>query len=244
MLITSIYCSIAQENDCHNLNINVGSDFQLKIESLSNNSIVAKRNSNEKRFYKTCNEMKAFKPDALSGMYTLNPSDNNYVTVFCNVTDKFAITTIRHNIQDEINIKGFKEHFSYAKHVEYEIPSDYIREIINSHLYCRQFIKYRCKGSMLLKSSDQWGYWASQDNTRRNYWGGSTKDNYCACGMTGTCINKSYKCNCDQNSESITTSDEGFLEKKDHLPVGYLRFGDTDAPGENGWYQLGPLECF
>ena len=46
-------------------------------------------------------------------------------------------------------------------------------------------LQYRCKGSMLLKSSDQWGYWASQDNTRRNYWGGSTKDNYCACGMTG-----------------------------------------------------------
>lgn len=46
-------------------------------------------------------------------------------------------------------------------------------------------LQYRCKGSHLLRGPyGQYGYWASQDNTRRNYWGGSTTNNYCACGMT------------------------------------------------------------
>jgi len=336
LMISSVFYSFAQENDCHNLNINVGSEFQqgeslnigppglpgkhgpagskgdsgpkgnkgdagkvpfeaeskiiennrilldisqqfievfqenenkmnkmqedlneLKLENLKlkydlNNSVLADGSSStpdkpiekEERFYKTCSEMHVFNPEAVSGVYILNPSGHNYIRVFCNVTDTTAITTIRHNIQGEINIRGFDPHYSYGKHVEYEISPGYIREIIDTHLYCRQFIKYRCKGSILLKSGDQYGYWASQDNTRRNYWGGSAKSNHCACGMTDTCIDKSYKCNCDQNSINIITSDEGYLDNKNDLPVGYLRFGDTAGNGENGWYELGPLECF
>jgi len=220
--------------------------MQQDLDELKLENIKLKRENvkNYRKFYKTCNEMKVFNPDAVSGMYTLNPSDHNYVTVFCNVTGNTAITTIRHNTPDEVNIKGFEAKYSYGKHVEYKIPSSYIREIIDVHLYCRQFIKYRCKGSILLKSDDQYGYWASQDGTRRNYWGGATKSHHCACGMTGTCVDKKQKCNCDNNSDGVITSDEGFLENKDNLPVGYLRFGDTGGNGEDGWYKLGPLECF
>ena len=54
---------------------------------------------------------------------------------------KTAITTIRHNIPDEVNVKGYEAKFSYQKLVEYEIPPSYIREIIDAHLHCRQFIK-------------------------------------------------------------------------------------------------------
>ena len=61
---------------------------------------------------------------------------------------------------------------------------------------------------------------------------------------TDICFNKAYKCNCDQNSKRITTSDEGYLGEKDHLLVGYLPFGDTGDPSENSCYQLGSLEYF
>jgi len=220
--------------------------MQRDLDELKAENVKLKQKSVEieRRFYRTCSEMRVFNPDVVSGMYTLNPSGHNYVTVFCNVTGNTAITTIRHDTPDEVNIKGFDPHLSYGKLVEYELPSSYIREIIDSHLYCRQFIKYRCKGSILLKSDDQYGYWASQDGTRRNYWGGATKSHHCACGMTGTCLDKKQKCNCDQNSSDVITSDEGYLENKSNLPVGYLRFGDTGGSDENAWYELGPLECF
>ena len=62
--------------------------------------------------------------------------------------------------------------------------------------------------------------------------------------FTGNCVNTSYKCNCDQNSNSIETSDEGFLTNKEHLPVIEVSFSDTGAESEIGWHTVGPLECW
>ena len=49
-------------------------------------------------------------------------------------------------------MKGFEAKYSYGKHVEYEIPPSYIREIIDAHLHCRQFIKVNSTKNHILVS--------------------------------------------------------------------------------------------
>ena len=58
------------------------------------------------------------------------------------------------------------------------------------------------------------------------YWGGATGSSKCACGMTNSCANPSYGCNCDAN-DKVWREDSGLLTDKTHLPVRQLRFGDT-----------------
>jgi len=67
---------------------------------------------------------------------------------------------------------------------------------------------------------------------------------YCTV-LSDSCIDNTYKCNCDNNSVNVETSDEGFLTDKGFLPVTALQFGDKQSGSkERGWYTLGPLICW
>ena len=63
------------------------------------------------------------------------------------------------------------------------------------------------------------------------YWGGSNS-NYpykCACGVTGTCADMAYGCNCDKNDH----------ESREDMQ---LRFGDNSgSSGQRGYHTLGKL---
>ena len=78
-----------------------------------------------------------------------------------------------------------------------------------------------------------------------NYWGGATSaDPYkCECGLTNTCADTSYGCNCDKN-DKLWRADSGLLTEKAYLPVTQLKFGDTDDPGEQGYHTLGKFKCY
>ena len=75
------------------------------------------------------------------------------------------------------------------------------------------------------------------------YWGGASGNSKCACGMTNSCANPSYGCNCDAN-DNAWREDSGLLTDKIELPVKQLRFGDTGDGAEQGYYTLGKLKCF
>jgi len=75
------------------------------------------------------------------------------------------------------------------------------------------------------------------------YWGGASGSGKCACGMTNSCAEPRYGCNCDQN-DYVWREDSGLLTDKTHLPVKQLRFGDTGDNGEQGYHTLGKLKCY
>ena len=86
-------------------------------------------------------------------------------------------------------------------------------------------------------------WWVSRDSAKMTYWGGASPGSgKCACGMTNSCADSSYGCNCDKN-DSVWREDSGFLTDKTKLPVKQLRFGDVNS-GEEGYHTLGKLKCF
>nr|XP_039261613.1 contactin-associated protein-like 2 [Styela clava] len=64
----------------------------------------------------------------------------------------------------------------------------------------------------------------------------------CACGKNGNCNGTSTTCNCD-NNDFKWRQDDGYLTKKDTLPVTQLNFGDVLGIEERGYFTLGKLEC-
>ena len=87
---------------------------------------------------------------------------------------------------------------------------------VSSH--CEQFIKYECYGSLLLSNNNPIGWWVSRDSTMMEYWGGASASGKCACGMTNSCADPKYGCNCDKN-DLVWREDSGLLTDKTHLPV-------------------------
>ena len=66
----------------------------------------------------------------------------------------------------------------------------------------------------------------SRDSSKMTYWGGASVSGRCACGMTNSCENPSYGCNCDKN-DNVWREDSGLLTDKTKLQVKQLRFGDV-----------------
>jgi len=225
--------------------INLSEKFNL-FQNLTNETIEKVNNFRFLQFPKTCSEIYRNDLTMISGSYTIFPENNQPVKVYCEVTNQAARTVMKHDSQSEISVNGYEEPYSYGRVVTYENSMDQIEAVIKLSKECRQYIKYRCKGSVLFNGdSTDHASWTSRDGIRRSYWGGSIRDGYCACGEKGTCVSNRHnaKCNCDGNDGSITTSDEGYLTQTDLLPVIKINFGDTGGSGEQGWHTLGPLEC-
>ncbi|XP_076814580.1 contactin-associated protein-like 5 [Clavelina lepadiformis] len=154
-------------------------------------------------------------------------------------------TIVEHDSMAEIEASKCRGARCYKRVIRYNVDLKQIAALIQVSQSCRQFIKYRCGGSVLLYgSATDYGSWVSRNGTRMKYWGGaaSRRDNYCACGETGTCVESDQLCNCDKNNLP-ETSDEGYITDPDALPVTQLQFGDTDGSGEYGFHTLGALEC-
>ncbi|XP_039271356.2 uncharacterized protein LOC120345851 [Styela clava] len=190
----------------------------------------------------TCEQLKAQDRVQKSGTYMLGPFNSKY-EVHCDFSESDAITAIRHDSMDEVLMPECEAKGCYSKVPHYAMSLDNIIKIIDNSRECRQFIKARCEG-MLLFRTDPFAWWVSRNGEKMLYWGGATSRSnyYCACGETGTCADKSFKCNCDKN-DAVLRTDEGFLTDKTKLPVKELRFGDMGGETETGWHTLGQLEC-
>lgn len=179
-----------------------------------------------------------------SGFYQIGIPGDEY-SVYCNLFSSTAITEIWHDSTVEQAVTSCQNAACYSHRPQYLLAMDKILKVMQHSDRCQQFIKYRCQGSVLLYyPNTPYGYWLSRDGEKMNYWGGgsSKRTGYCACGETGSCLNKQKRCNCDVNNGTMT-GDEGFLTDKAKLPVSEMRFGDTDDSGEHGWHTLGKLEC-
>ena len=83
----------------------------------------------------------------------------------------------------------------------------------------------------------------SRDSTRMTYWGGASINGKCACGMTNSCADSRYGCNCDKN-DRVWHEKNGLLTDKTKLSVKQLRFGNTAGGRQQGYHTLGKLKCY
>ncbi|KAL9951849.1 hypothetical protein ACROYT_G044585 [Oculina patagonica] len=151
---------------------------------------------------------------------------------------------ISHDSEDRTHVTGCSPQGCYKRDIHYT-GADLLQlgslAAISAH--CEQFIKYECHGSRLFRN--MYGWWVSRDGDKMTYWGGSNFSfpYKCACGVTGTCANTAYGCNCDAN-DGTWREDSGLLTDKSHLPVKQLRFGDAWNSVQHGYHTLGKLKCY
>ena len=159
------------------------------------------------------------------------------------------MTVISHNSETRTLVDGYEGKGDYLRSIHYSGASmSQLASLTNVSSHCEQFIKYECYGSLLLRYS--FGWWVSRDSTEMRYWGGASPGSYkCACGMTKSCADSIYGCNCDKN-DGVWREDSGLLADKSQLPVKQLRFGDTGTYGdhavkdEKGYHTLGKFKCY
>ena len=187
---------------------------------------------------------------SVSGNYVIDPDGKGGLapfTVYCDMTGKkgVGVTVISHDSESRTLVKGYEGYGSYSRDIHYTGASlSQLAKLTRVSSHCEQFIKYECRGSVLLyRNSPLHGWWVSRDATTMTYWGGAYGSGRCACGMTSSCANSRFGCNCDKN-DYVWREDSGLLTDKTHLPVKQLRFGDTGDKGEGSYHTLGKLKCY
>ena len=151
------------------------------------------------------------------------------------------MTVISHDSESRTLVDGYDSPGSYSRDIHYTGASlSQLASLTRVSSHCEQFLKYECYGSLLFRGGFAW--WVSRDSNKVTYWGGASRSGKCACGMTSSCVNPSFSCNCDKN-DRVWREDSGLLTDKSHLPVKQLRFGDTGT-NEQGYHTLGKLKCY
>ena len=173
---------------------------------------------------------------SVTGNYVIDPDGKGAqapFTVFCDMTDKsgVGVTVIGHDSESRTHVSGYGSRGSYSRDIQYTGASlSQLASLASVSLHCEQFIKYECSASVLLSPywGDPYGWWVSRDSTKMTYWGGASISRKCACGMTNSCADSGFGCNCDKN-DYVWREDSGLLTDKTKLPVKQLRFGDASG---------------
>ena len=183
----------------------------------------------------------------MNGNYVIDPDGTGGLapfTVYCDMSDKngVGVTVISHDSETRTFVNGYLGSGSYSRDIHYTGASlSQLASLTRVSSHCEQFIKYECYDSRLLRNGKAW--WVSRDSSKMTYWGGALPGSgKCACGMTNSCANPSYGCNCDTN-DHVWREDSGLLTDKTSLPVKQLRFGDAYGSAK-GYHKLGKLKCY
>ena len=185
---------------------------------------------------------------SVSGNYVIDPDTGGGLapfTVYCDMSDKngVGVTVISHDSESKILVNGCGSKGCYSRDIHYTGASlSQLASLTRVSSHCEQFIKYECYASVMFTRYGVFAWWVSRDSAQMTYWGGASPGSgKCACGMTNSCADPRYGCNCDKN-DYVWREDSGLLKDKTHLPVKQLRFGD--ASGEQGYHTLGKLKCY
>ena len=185
---------------------------------------------------------------SISGNYVIDPDGSGDLApfaVYCDMGDKngVGVTVLSHDSESRTLVRGYGGRGSYSRDIHYSGASlSQLASLTRVSSHCEQFIKYECYESVMLRSG-VYAWWVSRDSIKMTYWGGaSPSSGKCACGMTNSCADPSYGCNCDKNDQAWR-EDSGLLTDKIRLPVKQLRFGDTIG-GDQGYHTLGKLRCY
>ena len=168
-------------------------------------------------------------------------------TVFCNMTDKnkLGVTVSSHDSEDRTLVNGFDNQGSYLRNVTCTGADQLqLTGLTASSASCDQLIKCECHHTVLLYNGDMYGWWVSRDRRKMTHWGGVDSAPYkCACGLSNSCADASYGCNCNKNDD-VWREDRGLNTNKPELPLIQLRFGDTSCSTGKGYHALGKFKCY
>jgi len=142
-------------------------------------------------------------------------------------------------------VKGYSSPGTYSRDIHKTGASlSQLASLTRYSSHCEQYIKYECYHSVLLcNKNPTYGWWVSRDSSKMTDWGGASVIGKCACGMTNSCADSRYGCNCHKN-DKVCREDSGLLTDKTHLPVKQLRFGETGGGIDRGYHTLGKLKCY
>ena len=196
----------------------------------------------------SCSVIKKYAGSA-SGNYVIDTDGAGGLapfTAYCDMSDKngVGVTVISHDSESRTLVDGFKTPGSYSRGIHYTGASlSQLASLTRVSSHCEQFIKYECYDSRLLRNG--MAFWVSRDSNKMTYWGGASPGSgKCACGMTNSCAEPRYDCNCDKN-DGVWREDSGLLTDKTTLPVKQLRFGDTGySSSDQGYHTLGKFKCY
>ena len=195
----------------------------------------------------SCSVIKKY-VSSVSGNYVIDPDGEGGLapfTVFCDMTDKsgVGVTVISHDSESRTHVHGCESKGCYSRDIHYTGASlSQLASLTRVSSQCEQFIKYECYNARVFYGSG-YSWWVSRDSTKMTYWGGASPGSgKCACGMTNSCAESSFGCNCDKN-DNVWREDSGLITDKTKLPVKQLRFGDVSGR-EEGYHTLGKLKCF
>ena len=142
--------------------------------------------------------------NSVSGSYVIDPDGSGGLapfTVYCDMSDKNkeGVTIISHDSESRTHVQGCEDHGCYSHDIHYTGASlPQLESLTRVSSNCEQFIKYECYGSVIFGMGGR-AWWVSRDSTKMTYWGGASPGGKCACGMTTSCADQSYGCNCDKN---------------------------------------------
>ena len=198
--------------------------------------------------------------NSASGNYVIDPDGAGGLAafrVYCDMSDKngVGVTVISHNSESRTLVSGYmySSPGSYTRNIHYTgADLNQLASLSRISSHCEQFIKYECYGSRMFNGGYAW--WVSRNSGKMTYWGGALPGSgKCACGMTNSCANPSYVCNCDINDQ-VWREDSGLLADKTRLPVKQLRFGDASGRQQSfgysrrstnqGYHTLGKFKCY
>ena len=186
---------------------------------------------------------------SISGNYVIDPDGSGGLapfTVYCDMIDKngVGVTVLSHDSESRTLVSGYGGRGSYSRDIHYTGASlSQLASLTRVSSHCEQFIKYECYNSVMFTRYGVYAWWVSRDSSQMTYWGGASPGSgKCACGMTNSCADSRYGCNCDKNDD-VWREDSGLLTDKTHLPVKQLRFGDTSG-SDRGYHTLGKLKCY
>ena len=194
----------------------------------------------------SCSVVKKY-VSSVSGNYVIDPygvGGQAPFTVFCDMSDKsgVGVTVISHDSESRTHVKGYGGKSTYSRDIHYTGASlSQLASLTRVSKDCEQFIKFECHSSRIFRYG-QTAWWVSRDSTKMTYWGGASINGKCACGMSNSCADSRFGCNCDKN-DYVWREDSGLLTDKTKLPVKQLRFGDTGRM-EYGYHTLGKLNCY
>ncbi|CAG5112371.1 Oidioi.mRNA.OKI2018_I69.chr2.g6592.t1.cds [Oikopleura dioica] len=155
-----------------------------------------------------------------------------------------GITHVHHSNQGiGVDVQGCEEAGCFSHELNYQgVSMSQMESLIDIHTACEQSLRYDCLDSKIMRDRTAW--WVSRDGRRQNSWGGAPiGSGKCACGLTNTCVDPNYYCNCDADDEKWH-NDEGLIYEKDLLPIKEVRYGDvTTDKGEKGKSLVGALVC-
>ena len=151
-----------------------------------------------------------------------------------------TVAIINHDTEKRTLVSGCENPGCYHRLVTYTNVTS-VEALIDSSISCRQFIKIECHDMTFWSNNIDFGWLEGRGGKKLPIWGGG-QGRGCACGLTNSCHNTAYDCNCDSNA-NLWLKDEGYIESKSVLPITGISLGDTGGSNELGYHTLGKLEC-